>query len=78
MGFGQTGRHRREPALGPRREATAHENTAAFQVSSASVRLDYLSAKPFVGFDSPRRNGRGYVGLRGFFLLANARSRLRR
>jgi hypothetical protein len=78
MGFGQTGRHRREPALSPRREATAHENTAAFQVSSSSVRLDYLSAKAFVGFDSPRRNECSYAGLRGFFLVANARSRLRR
>jgi hypothetical protein len=39
-----------------RDQATAHENAAAFQVLSPSVRLDYLSAKPFVGFHGSLRN----------------------
>jgi hypothetical protein len=78
MRFGWTCRHGRRPALSPNCQATAYENAAAFQVSSSSVRLDYLSAESFVGFDGSLRNGCSYAGLRGFFLLANARSRLRR
>jgi len=55
-----------------------HENAAAFQVFSSAIRLDCLPAESFVGFDSSLRDGRSYAGLCGFFLLANARSRLRR
>lgn len=50
----------------------------AFLMLPSSVRLDYLSAESFVGFDGSLWNGRSYAGLRGFFLLTNARSRLRR
>jgi len=78
MRFGWTRRYGRGPALGPSCQAAAHEYAAAFQVLSSSVRLDYLSAESFVGFDGSLRNGCSYAGLRGFFLLANARSRLRR
>ena len=73
-----TCRYGRGPDLGPCRQATADENAAAFQVLSSSVRLDHLPAESFVGFDGSLRNRRSYAGLRGFFLLANARSRLRR
>ena len=57
MRFGWTCRHGRGPDLGPSCQATAHENAAAFQVFSSSVRLDYLSAESFVGFDGSLRNG---------------------
>jgi hypothetical protein len=76
--FGWTCQYGRGPALCPDCQATAHENAAPFQVFSSSVRLDYLSAESFVGFDGSLRDGCSYTGLRGFFLLANARSRLRR
>jgi len=55
--FGWTCQYRRGPALCPGCQATAHENAAAFQVFSSSVRLDYLSAESFVGFDGSLRNG---------------------
>jgi hypothetical protein len=78
MGLGRTRRYGFEPDLGPSGQARTHENAAAFQVFSASVWLDDLSPDSFVGFDSTLRNGWSYAGRRGFFLLANARSRLRR
>jgi hypothetical protein len=71
-------RYGREPDLGPSGQARTYENAVAFQVFSASVRLDDLSTESFVGFDRTLRNGWSYAGWRGFFLLANARSRLRR
>jgi hypothetical protein len=76
--FGWTLRHGRGPDLGPSCQATAHEDAAAFGVFSSSVRLDHLLAQSFVGFDASLRKGRSYAGWRGFFLLAKARSRLRR
>jgi len=76
--FGWTCKYGRGPALCPGCEATAYENAAPFQVFSSSVWVDYLSAESFVGFDGSLRDGCSYTGLRGFFLLANARSRLRR
>jgi len=78
MGLGWTRRYGLEPDLGPSGQARTHENAAAFQVFSASVRLDDLSPESFVGFDSTPRNGCSYAGGRRFFWLANARSRLRR
>ena len=63
---------------GPCSQATADENAAAFEVFSSSIRLDRLSAEPFVGLHGSLRNRRSYAGFRGFFLPANARSKLRR
>jgi len=57
MRFGCTCRYGRGPDLGPSCQATAHENTAAFQVFSSSVRLDYLSAEAFVSYDGSFRDG---------------------
>lgn len=71
-------RHGRGPDLGPRCQATAHEDAAAFGVLPSSLRFDYLLAQSFVGFDTSLGKGRSYAGLRGFFLLVKARSRLRR
>lgn len=39
--------------------------------------LDYFLAQSFVSFESSRRQ-RAYAGLCSFFLLTNARSKLRR
>jgi hypothetical protein len=64
--------------LYPCSQATAHESRAAFEVFSSSIRLDGLSAEPFVGRHGSLRNRRSYVGFRGFFLAASARSKLRR
>ena len=64
--------------LRPSRQAAAHKDAAILRVFSLSVPLDYLSAESFVGIDGAFRNRRPYDGLRGFFLLVNARSRLRR
>jgi hypothetical protein len=47
-------------------------------VFSLSLQLDYLSTESFVGIDGSCRNRRPYDGLRGFFLLVRARSKLRR
>ena len=69
---------RHGPDLGPTRQAAVHERAAAYQVFSPSIGLEHLSAESFVGFDGSLWNGRSYAGLRGFFLPANARSRLRR
>ena len=46
----------RGPGLGPCCQATAHENAAAFEVFSSSIRLDHLSAESFVGFHGSLRN----------------------
>ena len=78
MPFGRTCGYGRGPDLGPSCQATARENAAAFRVFSSSVRLNYLSAESFVGFNGSLRDRRSYAGLRGFFLPANALSRLRR
>jgi hypothetical protein len=51
MRFGWTLRSGHRPDRGPRGQATAHENAAASQVLASCVRLDYLSAEAFVGFD---------------------------
>jgi hypothetical protein len=64
--------------LRPSRQAAAHKDATTLRVFSLSVQLDYLSAESFVGIDGPFRNRRPYDGLRGFFLLVKARSRLRR
>jgi hypothetical protein len=66
------------PGLGPCSQATADENSAFFYVLSSTIRLDNLSAESFVGIHGSLRDLRAYAELRGFFLLANARSRLRR
>ena len=69
---------RRCPDLGPRGQTAAYERAAVYQVFSSSIGLDHLSAEYFVGIDGSLRNRRSYAGLRGFFLPASARSRLRR
>ena len=66
-------------SLGPSRQATADENAACLLCAL----LDHpgwttCSAESFVGIHGSFRNQRTYAGLRGFFLPANARSRLRR
>ena len=62
----------------PGRQATAQENAATLHFLWSSIQLDHLPADSFVGFQSSLRNRQSYAGRRGFFLLANARSRLRR
>src|SRR5881628_2757315 len=64
--------------LGPSSQATAHKRAAAFQVLYSPIRWDHMSAESFVGFHGSLRKRCAYAGMRGFFLLANARSRLRR
>ena len=59
-------------------QTTAHENATTFWVFSSSVHLDHFPAQSFVGFDRSLRQGRYYAGLRSFFLVAKARSKLRR
>jgi len=64
--------------MSPSSHAKAQENAATFQALHSSIWLDHLLAEPFVGFHGSLRNRRSYARLRGFFLLANARSKLRR
>ena len=64
--------------LRPSCKAAAHKDATTLRVFSLSVQFDYLSAESFVGIDGPFWNSRPYDGLRGFFLLVSARSRLRR
>ena len=78
MRFECTCRYRQGSCLGPNCQTTTPENAAGFQVLFSSVLLDDSSAECFVGFDGSLGNGWPYAGLRGFFLLANARSKLRR
>jgi len=78
MRFRRTGGHDGGPDLRPGGEAAAHENAAAFQVSSRAVQLDGMLAESFVGFDGTLRDGQAYARFRGFFLPDSARSRLRR
>jgi hypothetical protein len=67
MRFGCGSCYRRGPDLGPSCQATSHENATSLQVFSSSVRLDYLAAEGFVGFDGSLRNRRSCAGLRGLF-----------
>jgi hypothetical protein len=77
MRFGWTYRNSGGPELCPRCQASAHEYSATFEVFFASIRFDRLSTEFLVGLHGSVRNP-AYAGLRGFFLLAIARSRLRR
>lgn len=55
-----------------------HKNAAAFHVRYSPIQFGDLQAEFFVRFHRSLRNRQRYAGRRGFFLLANARSRLRR
>ena len=64
--------------LRPFRQATANENASAFGMRNLSVGSNHLLSQHLVCFGGHVRQRQSQLALRGFFLPAIARSKLRR